>query len=70
MPANKPDPGVMQGIGSSLHAAYAPDSPVDPDLRKLIREVDGVYLPDEVSEARVNQLLKRLVKLPWDKGTH
>jgi hypothetical protein len=67
MPARKKlDDGTMKGIGRSLHSAFAPDSPVDPELRRLIRDADGVYTPDEMSDQRVDQLLQRLRNLDWD----
>lgn len=63
----KPDEGMKMGITRGLKTAFAPDSPVDPELRRLIREADGVYLPDEVSDERVGQLLTRLKELPWGR---
>lgn len=61
----KPDQAILNGVGRDLHAAFPPDSPVNPELQKLIRTVDGVYIPDEAADRRVLQLYKRLERLPW-----
>ena len=69
MPAEhkKPDQGLMNGIGRAMKSAFAPDSPIDPELVKLIRKADGKYIPDEAADERVNNLLDRLIRLPWDQ---
>lgn len=66
MPERKPDLGTANGVDRSLKAAFAPDSPVDPELEKLIRTADGKYSPDEAADHRAGRLLDRLKSLPWD----
>lgn len=63
----RPDEAVLNGVGRDLRAAFAPDSPVDPELRRLIRRADGKgqYLPDEAADQRADNLLDRLKHLPW-----
>jgi hypothetical protein len=65
MPVQKPDRDTQHGIGRGLKTAFAPNSPIDPELQRLIRVSEGVYIPDEVSDQRVSQLLQRLKDLPW-----
>ena len=60
---NKPDESILNGIGRDLRAAFAPDSPIDPELKKLIRKVDGTYAPDEAADRRVDHLIERLNNL-------
>lgn len=67
MPANeKPDKWEFKGVSRSLRTAFAPDSPIDPELERLIRKTDGKYVPDEIADKRRDQLISRLEKLPWD----
>lgn len=67
MPAEPktPDPGELNGVSRAMRGAFAPDSPVDPELVKLIRKADGKYIPDEAADERASNLLDRLRNLPW-----
>lgn len=62
----KVDRSTMNGVSRGLKTAFAPDSPVDPELRALIRNLDGTYGPDVAADRRANQLLEHIKSLPWD----
>jgi len=63
-----PDPDELKGLTRAMKGAFAPNSPVDPELVKLIRKVDGKYVPDEAADERAGNLLDRLKNLSWGDG--
>lgn len=64
----KPDRDTRNGVGRSLGAAFTTDSPVDPELRNLISQAEGVYIPDSAADQRASNLLERLKRLPWGQS--
>ena len=63
----KTDPSVKAGIAKGLRDAIPLEDPIDPTLNNLVDKLNGIYLPDNVSDKRVEQLIERLNGLPWPK---
>lgn len=62
------DPDQLRGVAGALHQAFPPGGAGDPGLDDALAKLDGRYRPDAAADARMNLLLERLKRLPWDQA--
>ncbi len=57
--------GEQRGVGKALGHAYPPIPLPDPAMTEALARLDRKYRPDAVADARFDQLLERVRRLPW-----